>query len=168
MRDLQRIAEECILKLKKINIPIQDKKIVEIKFTRIKGLGKCLKTIDDEYYIKISTLYENEIIDISELYATICHELIHTCENCMNHNNKWLQYAQLVDSEYNYGIVGYKTTYDIKHKNKPILGRMECPNCIGYWDIREMKSWKQIKEGTKCYCGWCGREMKLKQKMPNG
>ena len=161
MRNLQQIADECIKRLKDIDIPIQDDKIVDIAFSRIRGLGRCLQTTDGEYLIKVSSMYENEDIDLNEFYATIIHELIHTCKDCMNHGDKWLQYAHMADLAYGYGIVGYKTIYDIKHTDKTVLGRMECMNCIGYWDVREPKFWKQIKNGVKCYCGWCGSEMRL-------
>lgn len=161
MRNIQQIADECIKKLKDIDIPIQDDKIIDIDFYKTRSLGRCLKTTDDRYLIKVSSMYENEDIDLNELYATVIHELIHTCKDCMHHGDKWLQYAHMADSVYGYGIVGYKTFYDIRHTEKPVLGRMECMNCIGYWDVREPKSWKQIKNGEKYYCGWCGCEMRL-------
>lgn len=85
----------------------------------------------------------------------------------MDHRNRWLQYALKADTAYHYGIVGYKSVYNIKHKEKPILGRMKCTNCIGYWNIRELKSWKQLMNGEKCYCGWCSSEMFVESKMLN-
>lgn len=161
MRDLQKITEECIKKLKDIDIPIQDNKIVEISFKRIQGFGKCFLTTNGEYYIYIAQFYQNEEVDLDELYMTIIHELLHTCENCMDHTDMWMQYAQRVDETYAYNITFHKTSYDVKNKKKTILARMVCSNCICKWDVREKKSLNLIQAGKKCYCPWCGSEMKV-------
>lgn len=161
MRDLQKVAKECILKLKNIGIPIQDENIVEIQFARTNALGKCILTLDNEYYIKISHLYDNEKVDICELEDVVIHELLHTCRNCIKHTEKWMEYAKKVEDVYGYKIICQKTNYDIRHSDKIVLHRMKCSKCIGYWDVREPKSWKRIQMGEKCYCGLCGSEYLL-------
>lgn len=161
MYDLQKIAEECIKKTKDIGIPVQDDKIVEIKFARTNAQGRCLLTTEGEYYIRISPLYDDEKIDICELESTVMHELLHTCPDCIRHTGKWMEYAKKVRNVYGYDIFSHKTTYDLRHRDKPVLHRMKCPKCIGYWDVKEQRAWKMIQVGEKCYCGLCRCEYVL-------
>lgn len=161
MRDLQKITEECIKKLKDIDIPIQDNTIVEISFKRIQGFGKCLLTSDKMFLIRISSSFEDENSDIDELIITVLHEVLHTCDGALHHSKRWYEYAKLVQSAYGYNLIEFKTIYDIKHKKKAVLGKMLCTNCPSYWYVREKKPWNLIQSGLKCYCQFCGGEMKI-------
>lgn len=158
MRDLLSITVECIQELKDIGIPIQDDRVNEVKFARLPDdeIGLCSIFDDNTFVIKIALFLRNEKIDINELKATVCHELIHTCKGCHNHRKPWIDYAKMADEIYGYGIFVQKSKYDIRNKEKKILHRMVCPECGGIRNIRKMCDWSRIQDGTKVVCVWCG------------
>ncbi len=157
MRDLLQITVECIKELKDIGILVQEDRIKEVKFARLSDnqIGVCSIYDDNTFDIKVALFLRNEKIDINELKATVCHELIHTCKGCHDHMKPWIDYAKMADEAYGYGIAVHKTKFDIVHKNKEILHRMVCPECGGSWNIRERCDWERIQNGTKVFCSWC-------------
>lgn len=158
MRDLIQLTIDCIKELKAIEIPIQNDRIREIKFARLSSedAGICTMYTNNTFRIKISLFFKNEKIDINELRETICHELLHTCPNCYQHTGKWIEYAKKIDATYGYEIVAYKTDFDLKNKHIPVIHRLRCPECEGYWNIRKKCDWKKIQNGAKYTCVWCG------------
>ena len=148
MRDLLSITVECIQELKDIGIPIQDDRVNEVKFARLpKGdAGICTLYSNNTFCIKISLFFKNEKTDISELRATICHELLHTCPDCYEHTGQWI----------GYGSATYKTDFDLKNKHMPVIHRLRCSRCGGYWNIRKECDWKRVQKGEKGICVWCG------------
>lgn len=158
MRDLLSITVECIKELKDIGIPVQDDRIMELKFARLpKGDAEiCTLYSNNTFCIKISLFFKNEKTDISELRATICHELLHTCHDCYGHTGQWIEYAKKVDAAYGYEIAAYKTDFDLKNKHMPVIHRLRCPKCAGYWNIRKECDWERVQNGEKGICMWCG------------
>lgn len=158
MRDVIQITIECIKKLKAIGIPVQDDRIREVRFSRLpkEDAGNCEIYENNTFRIKVSLMFRNEKVDIDELCGTICHELLHTCPGCRQHTGKWSEYAKRADDVYGYGIMAYKTDYDIRNTHRPVLHRLRCPKCGGYWNIRKQCDWEKIENGAKGTCVWCG------------
>ena len=159
MRNLLQITSECIKELKDVGIPINDDRIMELKFARLpkEDAGICTLYANNTFCIRISLFFRNEEIDISELRATVCHELLHTCPNCHEHTGKWIEYAKKVDDVYGYEISAYKTDFDLKNKHMPVIHRLRCPKCGGYWNIRKECDWERVQNGKKAFV--CGVEI---------
>lgn len=55
-------------------------------------------------------LYEIELnprlLEVDEVSAmnTVVHEILHSCEGCMNHGPRWKSYARIVNNKYGYNI----------------------------------------------------------------
>lgn len=158
-KDFDEIVKECIKDLKDINIPIQDDKIKSItavdKFTKnpFPGIcyGICFNYIEDEYIIEINKIFLDDKVLLKDLKSFICHELIHTCEKCMDHNAKFRKYAKLVDEAYDYGLmVRYD---DYFHPELPILNKLVCPRCgfVKYYkrkkgsdNLNQINAWSNL------------------------
>lgn len=104
--DLEEIARECERELKKIKIPIQ--RIVDVHVVRGKYIyGKVVQRYYDETWfdLNISNSYRNPKFKLDDIKTIICHLLLHTVKGCLNHDAKWLEYAQKADREYGLHII---------------------------------------------------------------
>lgn len=163
MRDLQQIFDECLAEMKSLKIPVGDIKCIE--WTTLMGAwGKCHRVWENDhfsYYLKVSDEFQSDYINIKELRATICHEILHTCNGCYKHGKRWVKYALKLDAEYHYGIALFKSRYDIVNSELPVIHKMVCPNCGGGWKIRNSSDWDQIQSGIRFSCVWCRHEMEV-------
>lgn len=163
MRDLQKIFEECLAEVKALDIPVG--KITKVEWSELEDAwGRChrIRTNDStEFTIQISSRYADENIHLSELYDTFFHEILHTCPRCWGHRKTWVKYALMIDKAYGHEVAFYKSEYDIKNHDLPILHQMVCPNCKGKFGIKDKEIWERIQHGGGAYCGWCGNEMEI-------
>lgn len=122
MRDLYKVFVDCKNKLDALDIPYG--KVAEITINRRakKRWGQC-RLIDGKYYINISEVLLREENSIRGLEETIIHELIHTCEGCMNHGPVWKAYVETVNKAFGYNIKRTNSPYDkgIAGAEKPIV-----------------------------------------------
>lgn len=98
---LWQIAEECMEVLDRLSIPYRN--VTEFVINRrAKRWGQC-KRLPDGFRISINHL----LVDGQHedgLRETLFHELLHTCPDCMNHGQKWKQYASTVKCATGYVI----------------------------------------------------------------
>lgn len=147
MYDLQKIAAECINELKAIDIPIQDEKIEEIVAVPLDEdgcTGHCIITDNGLFKIEIWHEMLNDGVRFTTLKRLICHELIHTCKNCMNHRGEFRRYARRTDKHYSYGLMVGDD--DCLHPEKPVLLTLKCPKCKYTQIYRNEKHYKDIME----------------------
>ncbi|MCM1304798.1 MAG: SprT-like domain-containing protein [Butyrivibrio sp.] len=114
--DLEKIAKECEKDLKKIKIPIQ--KIISTHAVKDKYVfGRVEQRFYEETWfdLDISNSYRSTKYELAEVKTIICHLLLHTVKGCMNHGEKWMQYAEAADKAYGLHI--------IEHTVKPEVGR---------------------------------------------
>lgn len=121
MRDLYKVFVDCKNKLDALDIPYG--KVAEITINRRakKRWGQC-RLIDGKYYINISEVLLREENSIRGLEETIIHELIHTCEGCMNHGPVWKAYVEIVNKAFGYNIKRTNSAYEkgIAGAEKPV------------------------------------------------
>lgn len=115
--DLEKIVRVCEKELKKIRIPILTiRKIYVVSDKYVFG------RVDQRYYdetwfdLYISNSYRSAKCELAEVKTIICHLLLHTVKGCMNHDGKWMKYANAVDKEYGLHITEYTA-------EKPKAGR---------------------------------------------
>lgn len=173
MKDLQMIATECIRDLNAIGIYPHCKAQDFSVNTRAKHRwGQCKKR-GDKYSINISNrLLYDDISDIATK-TTVMHELLHSCDNAMEHKHEWLRLANKVNQAYGYNIkrctsASEKMTDEqIKRYNKPVEHKKtyvckcnDCDKIIGKYYRRSKFIQAIDKDGAK---GWyhgknmCGR-----------
>lgn len=146
MHDLQNIAEECISELKAIDIPIQDEKIrdiIAVPLDEDGSTGHCIVTEDGGFRIEIYNEMLGDSVKLISLKRLVCHELLHTCEGCMNHRGQFRRYSRKVDKFYGYGMMTGDDDY--LHPEKPILEKLQCPKCKYICIYRNEKTSASIK-----------------------
>lgn len=104
MKDLQKLAKECMSELDAIGVEYGN--VIEFKInTRAKSRwGQCRRIIGNTYSINITNELLRDDLSDRPCKETIFHELIHTCKGCMNHGYEWQRIADLVNDCYGYNI----------------------------------------------------------------
>lgn len=108
--DLVRSARDCESKLKKTGIPIQH--IVEINIIRDRYLfGRIYKSYFNNCFIlDIANAYRNPKYELEDVKTIICHLLLHTVKGCMDHGEKWQEYAEETDKKYGLHIMDHEAS----------------------------------------------------------
>lgn len=115
--DLEKIVRVCEKELRKIRIPI-----LIIRKIHVVSDKYVFGRVDQRYYDKtwfdlyISNSYRSTKHDLAEVKTIICHLLLHTVKGCMNHDGRWMKYADAVDKQYGLHITEYIS-------NNPQTGR---------------------------------------------
>ena len=130
--NLEKIAEDCELELKKIGIPIG--KIMEVIIYRDKYVfGRLDKIHTGRFILYIPNAYRNPKHKLEEVKTIICHQLLHSVEGCMDHGKTWEKYAKKVDREYGCHIIEQAASrpkagvnWDAGINRKEITGRGRC------------------------------------------
>lgn len=160
LKYLQKVFEQCLIEAKALAIPVQQ--IDGIRWGNLdKKWGICIwHTKTNTFDIVISTRCQRKIISKEDLKNIVFHEILHTCEGCIEHSKLWVQYALKIDNEYGYGVSIFKTSYEFLHHELPVLHRMVCKNCSGICEIRDPADWERFQNGVKFHCSWCGENFK--------
>lgn len=85
----------------KIPVPANINKQVYINPRPKKRFG-CCNAEGGKYNIEISEFVLNA--DSHKIKGVIAHEVLHTCNGCCNHGDKWKEYAGRMNSAYGYNI----------------------------------------------------------------
>ena len=131
MRNLTVSANKCMKMLDEINIPYKNpnKWRVSKRMTRAFGQYSISK-----HEIAITDRLLDDRLPVKMLENTIIHELIHTCDGCYNHGNKFQAYAKKVNRELGYNISTYVSkeesiVMDAIYKPKERRYEVICPTC---------------------------------------
>ena len=142
MRNINEVMRNCCNKLDAIGIKYGKIVSVSINTRAKKRWGQC-KMENGCYMISISSRLMSEDVALIHLENTMIHEILHTCNGCMNHGATWKNLAEKVNSAYGYnikrttssaekGIEPIQTIYNIKHK-------FVCKGC-GAFVVRQRES----------------------------
>lgn len=104
MRDLNKIAAECMAELDMLQIPYREVETFVVNTRAKSRWGRCQPNANGKFIISISDRLLAEDASMDGLKSTIIHELLHTCVGCMNHKTKWKFYADKVNRTYGYNI----------------------------------------------------------------
>jgi predicted SprT family Zn-dependent metalloprotease len=159
-KELELLVSEVAKNLESIGIPISKNiKGVSINKRARKRLGACKieksPYKEDCFIIEISAVSLD--LDLKHLKDIIAHELLHTCDGCFNHGEKWKKFtikakamgydiSRTVSYE-TLGIDNLKTKESVKYKVK-------CQNCGHVYERKRMC--QLIKTPKKYRCGLCG------------
>jgi predicted SprT family Zn-dependent metalloprotease len=164
MRDLNKVAKECMSELDAIGIEYGYVSKFEVN-TRAKHRWGQTCRKGDVYTINISSVLLDERTDYNGLKATIIHELLHTCEDCMCHTGEWRRLANKVNRYYPYNIqrtasnesVGLSEAQQKEIKEKEIANcryQIQCKKCGRI--VRRSRASNFTKHPENYKCGFCG------------
>lgn len=154
MKNLYFYVQECKRELDSLGI--QYGNVVEIKINSRakKRLGLCTLT-PAGYVIEISNILLADSVDVKTLKETIIHEILHTCDGCLNHGKKWKALADKVNAEFNYSISRCANAAAIGIKIEPptIKYLLFCEQCNTVFFRSKMTKVVQHPENYVCRCG---------------
>ena len=111
---------------------------------------------------KISISYKLFGDDAPEmgLLQTVVHELLHTCDGCLNHGELWKKYAGMVNAEFNLGVKRCNSAEekglsndDYEYHPESVKYQLRCPNCGHIYKRKRMCY--PVQHPEKCGCSKC-------------
>lgn len=157
MRDINLIVRSCCKKLDAIGIVYGNIVAVSVNTRAKSRWGQC-KRINGCYEINISSRLMSEDVALVHLEDTVMHEILHTCEGCMNHGATWKNLADKVNRAYGYNIKR-ATSADEKGIVDPVQTvpviryKFACVGCGGI--IQRERASKFTKYPERFRCGIC-------------
>ena len=162
MRDLTEYALKCMEELDSIGIEYGN--VIDINVNkRFKSTwGQC-KKVPDGYVININPVLVDEKNSEDGLKNTIMHELLHSCDGCMNHGPKWKEVVETVNRKLGYGIKRISSSAEKgvleETRNIKIKYRIVCQKCGN--ELIRSKVTKVVKYPNMYRCGCCGGKLEV-------
>lgn len=176
MRDLQKLFRQCCEELDVIGVPYSHnitKVSANGRYTT--RYGNCTKYCGDGHYeIQIAKfLLSDKLTDDRIVRATIFHELIHTCDGCMNHGERFHYWGNLVSDCYDVEITTTVSRERAEEVRKAGLTHerrnnwvFECVDCGQEWHYtRKPKFCSKYEANTMivpyCSCPKCDGKIRI-------
>lgn len=163
MKDLQKFYKLAIEQLDAIGIPYGNIDKVTINTRAKKRWGQCCTTLSSRYWenrifsINISVELLKDNISDEALMNTIIHEILHTCENCMNHGKDWQYWANYVNDCYSCYNIKRTTSFEEKGINRDEVIKynylVKCNKCGYEWKKQKRSSVVTYPSHYHCRCG---------------
>ena len=166
MKDINCIYETCKNKLNKLSIKTGEVKYVKVNKRAKRRWGQCkaIKNCNRVVYgIEIAERLLQDDVNDKVTETVMLHELLHTCNNCMNHGHEWKTLANKVNMSYGYNIKRCSSSEEYGITDDNYCGtakyKITCEKCGGY-TYRQRKS-NIIKNPQRFRCG-CGGKLIVK------
>lgn len=160
MKDIQMLYENCKSKLDHLGIKTGVVKCVKVN-NRAARWGRCRRIVSASTYIyeiEISGRLLDDNVDDKAAETTMIHELLHTCNFCLNHGAEWKRLAEKVNKAYGYNI---KRTTSAEEKGVEDIRKkyaVVCEKCGT--ETTRMKMSNLIKHPEFYVCCRCGGNLK--------
>lgn len=106
--NLIRVINEA----QELKLPVPDNICREVIINpRPKKRYGCCRKKDGKFQIEISQFVLQ--CEPDKIRGVLAHEVLHTCEDCYNHGNKWKLYAKMMNERYGYDIKRTSTNEDM-------------------------------------------------------
>lgn len=157
MRDLKKYTVECMEELDKLNITYNNVIDVSENSRAKHRWGQC-RRVPGGFTININSMLLDERVPEKHLKETLMHELLHTCDGCFNHGEKWKYLAALIGRKYGYEVSRAVSYADMgiaeEITEKQPKYAVHCTRC-GQTIYRYRKS-DLIQNPEEYTCGICG------------
>lgn len=112
MKNLFELFQQCMYEVEAAGI--KPGHIVDIKINSraTNRWGQCQKR-GRNYYLNFNALLFDESTSEKGVKETIIHEILHTCEGCMNHGREWNRLGAIMERKYGYDISRTATAEDV-------------------------------------------------------
>lgn len=159
MKNIQALFNECMKEAQAIGIEPGRILLVKVntRFTAVWGRCSYINPKTRTYKIELNKLLLEDSTTNQAAKNTIMHEILHSCDDCMNHGDKWKALANKVNRAYP-GYYNIKRTTSNEEKGieateKEYNYMLRCTKCghlFGYYRIS-----KAVKhpENYRCRCG---------------
>ena len=160
MKDLQKIAKKCLQIVDDCGIEYGNIRRFEVNHRAKNRFGQCRRRNDEfgvYYTINISSFILGDETDEREVESTVIHEILHSCDGCMNHGEKWKGYANIVRKKYGYNIERTGSFEDFGLKKDDVVTFryiLRCTDCRNEFKRNRMS--KVIQNPGRYRCGACG------------
>ena len=147
---------DCKTELDNLDIEYGFIQSVTVNTRAKKRWGMCTEEGEGIYKIEISSKLLKD--DVEDIHAknTIIHEILHTCDGCLNHGKEWQRLANKVNNAYGYNIKR-TTSYAEKGIERPTANYIvKCPCCNAKWEYMRMT--KTVQFPNKYQCSKCNRQ----------
>lgn len=163
MKDLEKLAAECIADLLSIGIQPGGVNRWIINTRAQSRWGQCKQYLPGLFDISISSRLLQDNVSDQAAKNTILHELLHTVKGCHGHKGQWKELAAKVNRllpQYTIKRTTSSEEKGIKTKYKERTNRyaVKCTHC-GREYYREKES-KLIQYPDKYRCGVCNNPLK--------
>lgn len=159
IKNIDNLLEEVIKEAQELNIPvpINISKKVYIN-PRPKRRYGCCKTIDRKHHIEISKF----VLEADEhiVKSVLAHEVLHTCEGCNNHGDRWKEYALRMNERYGYKIKRASTFAEMgisspieEARDSNIKYIIKCENCGKEYPRQRYTCVMKKINAYRCQCG---------------
>lgn len=161
---LEKTANEVKKDMDELGIPYNHDVPIFISERYSRALGKCYYQMKDNKRVAYKIGISKELVDYGDadlLRNTICHELIHSADDCVygGHGGMWKVYADKMNRYKNYHISRITHVPDEMHENyKNYHFIIECQGCHtkSYFQ-RYTKTVNAVRKGQKTIkCKKCG------------
>lgn len=133
MDKIKEISNMCKKELDALNIPYSKNMEFKVNNRLRTTWGRCTRR-QNRYTVEISGRVLKEGVPLETVKTILIHEILHTCNNCMNHGALWKNYATRVNNTYGYNIKRVNDSTEYK--------------CDSYFNAK--KEYKHMLECTKC------------------
>ena len=145
-----------------LGIEYGDIEQIEVNTRSKRRWGQCqYNRVTGKFKISVSSrLLGDDENSEKGLLNTVIHEMLHTCEGCLNHGNEWQRLASIVNAEFNLGIKRCNSAEekgvedDYVYQRMPIKYQLKCPACGHIYTRRKMCY--PVQHPEKCGCTLCG------------
>lgn len=163
MRDLQKVATECVLELRRIGINPGYVKEFRVNSRAKSRWGMCSNEHGTGFIIEISDRLLSDDAPEKALKNTIIHELLHTCKGTKGHGTEWKRLADRVNVAYDYGIKRCSSAEEkgvaVDEKpNMAVKHRFECQKCGLILDRTRESNFTKAYDRYRC--GKCNGSFK--------
>ena len=159
MHDFQKNIESCKGMLDVLNIPYAKNITFRVNNRWTSKLGQCAKR-GDQYTIEIAAKLLDDRTPVYSLCQTILHELLHSCEGCMDHTGLWKEYAGRVNKAYDLHISRLTSREESgvpQELEKPYKYKMVCPHCGT--EYKRYRMTDAFRFPDRFNCGKCRKSM---------
>lgn len=158
MKDLYKLVCDAVDECEDVGIEVGIISSIVINSRAQRRWGRCHKLGDSTYEIEISSKLLNDEVDYYATKNTVVHEVLHTCDGCMNHGPLWKSYAERMNKAYGYNIKR-TTSSEEKGIKRTYKHTVICDNCGQVYHANRMtQAFKAIKNypyTSQCKCGRC-------------
>lgn len=173
--ELDRLIKEVKFDMEVVGVSFNEECPIKLNNKLSRALGRCKYRRDWNgsmyaYVIEINEMYFESATD-NELKSTICHELIHSCDKCINtqchHKGLWKVYARRMEVNYPNKYLIKRITCS-KQYNEALRKKKEnsykyevyCPKCGATW--RRKSKCKLVQHPNYYSCGRCNADLKVR------
>lgn len=157
MKNINQYATKCMEMLDQLGICYGDIASFEVNRRAKSRWGQTKRIPGGRYSININERLLRDDAPDRGLEETLLHELVHTCDGCMNHGWKWKSLIAKVNRAYGYNIKRADSEDDkgLEHEKVERVYRYQfvCEGCGQ--TIRRQRSSDFVKRYRSYTCGVC-------------